>query len=140
MAVLRLQQQQWRVRVVRILSRIGLIFIGLILIYVLVGVGVYAVFGLESYFEPHPAIDTKFPAGYTEAGFDQIQIGDTHERVRELIGDPLERCSHGRSTEYFWCYSDDGGFAYWDFAWLYRAVSFDEAGRVRELYRDIFYD
>jgi hypothetical protein len=60
--------------------------------------------------------------------------------VRELIGEPPECCSHGRSGATFWCYSDDGGFAYWDFAWLYRAVLFNDEGRVTGFQREIYYD
>jgi hypothetical protein len=95
---------------------------------------------LEGYFPLAPGLGTHFAPDYSEAAFDQIQIGDSKERVLELIGEPLERCDMGRTKDQFWCYSTDGGFLLLDFAWLYRAVYFDAEGRVIELVRDIFYD
>jgi hypothetical protein len=95
---------------------------------------------MESYFPLAPGLGTDFAPGYTEAGFDQIEIGDSKERVLELIGAPLERCDMGRSKERFWCYSTDKRYGVFDLAWLYRAVTFDAEGRVTRLYRDIYYD
>jgi len=96
--------------------------------------------GSEEYFAPFPAIGTSFSPGYSEAGFDQIRVGDLRERVRTLIGDPLTDCDAGSSYDLYWCYSIDGGFCCWDFAWLVRAVRFDENGRVSAILRDIHYD
>lgn len=116
------------VQMIAVLARY--IAIGITL-FVLCGALYFAAFMLmgESVFPLDPGIDTVFAPQYSETGFEQIQIGDSQERVLDLIGEPLERGKLIQGQEQ-WVYSQDGGFCCFDFAWLWRSVTFDQ-NRVR---------
>ncbi|MDX2159966.1 MAG: hypothetical protein SF162_01450 [bacterium] len=95
---------------------------------------------VESYFEPYPQIDTRFAAGYSEAAFDQIQMGDSKARVQALVGEPLTDCLGFASDDYNWQYTCDGAFGLFDFAWLHRAVWFNAQGEVWQIVERVHYD
>ncbi len=116
-----------------------LLFIGIPALY---GLFVLVLFLLaETYFAPAPWIGTHFAPDYTEEGFDQIQYGDTKERVLDLIGEPLyhDKCGYRECEPQVWVYSEDLSCCV-DFAWLYRDIGFDEVGKVRFITRTIYYD
>jgi hypothetical protein len=116
-----------------------LLFIGIPALY---GLFVLSFFLLtETYFAPAPWIGTHVAPDYNEEGFDQIQIGDSKERVLELIGEPLRRagCDIPECASQTWVYSEDLTCCL-DFAWLYRDVSFDAEDQVIGVSREIFYD
>lgn len=91
--------------------------------------------GKEGYFFLYPAIDTSFTPGYSETAFYAIEVGMTKAEVAERLGFPFNRAS-----DQGWLYSQDGALGWWDFAWLVRAVNFDEQGRVSNLSAIIAYD
>lgn len=91
--------------------------------------------GVEGYFFFYPTIDTRFTPGYTEAAFQAIQAGMTKAEVQERLGLPFNPVS-----DQGWIYSQDGACGWWDFAWLVRAVNFDEQGRVSSLASMVAYD
>lgn len=91
--------------------------------------------GKEGYFFLYPAIDTSFTPGYSERAFHAIEVGMTKTEVVARLGLPFNRAS-----DQGWLYSQDGALGWWDFAWLVRAINFDEQGRVSNLSAIIAYD
>lgn len=89
----------------------------------------------ESYFYPYPSIDTRYAAEYSEGEFQSIRVGMTKQEVLDRVGPPLNAIK-----DQGWMYSEDNAFAYWDFAWLVRAVNFDAEGRVIEINARVNYD
>jgi hypothetical protein len=107
-----------------------------ILLLIILGCGLtMVIIGPEGYFSPYPAIDTHFAPGYSEQAFQDIQAGMTKAEVLQRLGPPLNRTSDPS-----WTYSRDGALGVWDFAWLVRAVNFDENGIVKEKVALVAYD
>jgi outer membrane protein assembly factor BamE (lipoprotein component of BamABCDE complex) len=93
----------------------------------------------ETYFSPDPGINTYFSSGYTEEGFNQIQTGDSKERVLELVGKPLMRCEPPRD-----CSNSVWTYAYQSetfdlFAWFYRELQFDSDDKVQEIRKEVIH-
>lgn len=113
--------------------------VGILLTFSLAGVLVlYLMFPMETYFPLYPAIGTTFAPEYSENGFNQIRIGMNRAEVQTLIGDPLDIAPMINNGEQ-WSYSQDGG-NFGDFAWLFRAITFNQHGTVTGIERAIFYD
>lgn len=124
--------------------------LGVILVSAAILILIGFVVGIEGYYFPYPAIDTRFAPDYSEANFKKIKKGMTKEEVRMLIGAPLDTFGGMpmyRSEEELmgkhlgiWHYADDNAFLFWDFAWLQRSVEFDVEGRVERTVTRIHYN
>jgi hypothetical protein len=94
------------------------------------------------YFALYPGISTQYARDFTDIGFRQIQIGDTQERVLELIGEPLWGCEKANAdypcSGTVWTYSYQSE-TFPIFAWLHNEVRFDAEGRVETLWTDVVY-
>jgi outer membrane protein assembly factor BamE (lipoprotein component of BamABCDE complex) len=121
------------------ISRHKIMGLGIFLTFSLAGLLVlYLMFPMETYFPLYPAIGTTFSPDYSENGFNQIRMGMNRAEVQALIGDPLKiapMINHGEQ----WYYSQDGG-NFGDFAWLFRAINFNQHGTVTGIERAVFYD
>ena len=116
------------------LSTVGMGMAALLVILSLL-LGVVLWVGTEGYFFLYPAIDTHFTPRYSETAFRAIEVGMTKAEVIARLG-----LSFKRESDQGWLYSADGACGWWDFAWLVRAVNFDEQGRVSNLSAIIAYD
>jgi hypothetical protein len=54
---------------------------------------------------------TKYAAGYTEAAFNKIAIGDSEEKVLKMLGEPFVR-HNGQARQAWFDYSKEG-WALW---------------------------
>lgn len=104
-------------------------------VLLVLGVALTLWVGVEGYFAPYPAIDTRFAPGYSEAGFRSIQVGMTKAEVLQRVGAPFNAVQ-----DQGWMYSQDGACGWWDFAWLMRGVNFDATGRVTDVTTFTAYD
>ena len=51
--------------------------------------GAYFVIGSESYFPPHPYIDTIFAPDFTWEGYEKVETGMTRTEAKKIIGERL---------------------------------------------------
>jgi hypothetical protein len=106
---------------------------------------ILAVSGGERYCVFWPSIDTRYAAGYSERGFERVQVGMSEDEVVALIGRPLETHAFWKHPAYkqwgqmVWSYTQDGAAPWGDWAWLSREVIFRN-GRVAQKVRWIYYD
>lgn len=76
-------------------------------------------------------LGTEYAAGYSQTAFDSIAIGDSEERVLELLGDPLFEREVEPRIHWLYCgpdhdgYEDDGGMR-----GTYTEIQLDDEGRV----------
>jgi hypothetical protein len=95
------------------------------------------------YFLLNPGISTQFAPDFNDAGFRQIQIGDSRARVLELVGEPLWGCVKSNTGDPCggrdWTYSYEKE-AFPRFAWFHNGVWFDEAGNVQLMVSEIVYE
>ena len=112
--------------------------------FAILAVAYLGVGGCESYCVLWPSIDTVYAPGFTDAGFERVQVGMTREDVRAQIGEPLDkdfrsvnRLRHpgyqARGDE-VWTYTRDGGCPWSDWAWLSREVLFSNGRVVQRVY------
>jgi outer membrane protein assembly factor BamE (lipoprotein component of BamABCDE complex) len=78
---------------------------------------------------------TEYAAGYSEDAWSAIGRGDTQERVRALVGTPLERWSH--PDDEWWSYSRQRTSTD---NYRQRKLRFDHQGRVVEKHETCYID
>lgn len=77
---------------------------------------------------------TEYAPGYTEAAFLSVQIGDSRERVIELLGEPLR--VHNDIIGDVLTYSRSPT----DKHFRLRAIALDGDDHVRRVYREFYWD
>src|SRR6185369_13840979 len=80
----------------------------------------------ESYCFFNPGIDTKYAAGYSEQAFSEVTTGMTVETVQHKLGAPLYAQTNREDGRLEWYYTNDGKCKWGDWAWLVRAVYFND--------------
>jgi hypothetical protein len=131
------------------LKAIGFIVLGVVLSIICFFLSI------EAYWPFAPHIDTRFSKDFSIDKFENISIGSSIEEVRSTLGEPIwkEGCGGCWEKEYYmrnnlfmfpqsrkcdapcqsdnqrWQFSDDGACTWWDFAWEYYAIDFDQ-GKV----------
>ena len=83
-----------------------------------------------------PRLNTRYAPGYSEKAFGGIVVGDSEERVLDLLGEPLERGSsvNDPSLTYLW-YAKP----IWGESHLLRNITVKD-GKVTQIYRQIWLD
>ena len=77
---------------------------------------------------------TEYAPGYTKAAFLAVQIGDSRERVIELLGEPL--VVHDDTIGDVLTYSRSPTYKHFRL----RSIALDSKGRVRRVYREFYWD
>lgn len=84
-----------------------------------------------------PRLNTRYAVGYCETAFTAIEVGDSEERVLDLLGEPLERAAdvNDPTREYLWYTKSKGPSEHY----LLRNIVVEE-GRVFRAYRMVWWD
>lgn len=83
-----------------------------------------------------PRLNTRYAPGYSERAFGTIVVGDSEERVLDLLGEPLERGSsvNDPSLTYLWYAKPIRGESH-----LVRNITIKH-GKVTQIYSQIWLD
>ena len=82
--------------------------------------------------------DTQYASGYTESGFDSIRVGDSKDRVLEVLGAPLSTSAATPTISWLYCgedhsgFRDDGGVS-----GTFTLFTFDADGRVTSVFGQV---
>lgn len=77
---------------------------------------------------------TEYAPGYTESAFLAVQIGDSRERVIELLGEPLRVGDDSVGETLIYSRSPTHKH------FRLRTIALDGEGRVRTVYREFYWD
>lgn len=84
-----------------------------------------------------PRLNTRYASGYCETAFTAIQVGDSEERVLDLLGEPLIRAAdvNDATRVLLWYTKPKGPSEHY----LLRNIVVEE-GRVFRVYRMVWWD
>jgi len=94
----------------------------------------------EQYFRFDPWIDTERSKNYDEKKFNTLKIGDSKEKLIELIGLPLSISQDDNTPTQAWYYTGDGKCEWGDFAWFERTVIIDSTNRIVRIQKILYND
>ncbi len=80
--------------------------------------------------------DTRYAPGYSDWRFVRIMVGDSSERVRSVLGEPLWKRSPGERRELYWGYTESPT----DTHYHLRVLHFDERGVLIEKEAEFYVD
>ncbi|MBD1903709.1 hypothetical protein NDI44_27355 [Trichocoleus sp. DQ-A3] len=95
---------------------------------------------LERPFPFYPLIDTKLPAGFSQAKFESIQNGMTKAEVLRILPAPVPRREYDEEwsiSDNDWYYGQDDACLFGDFAWYEFRIYFNDEGKVIRRYYEV---